>query len=55
MRSWKKAMRFQNSGSSKPFADLGQGNPVGVIEAKTTLDLVPETPIFSGQVPVTEQ
>ncbi len=55
MRSRKKAVTFQNVGSSTPFADLGPCNPVGVIEPQTTLDLVPENPIFSGELLVAEQ
>jgi len=30
--------------SFKPFADPGQGNPVGVIELQATLDVVPANP-----------
>ncbi len=39
MRSRKKAVTFQNTGRYNLFADLGQCNPVGVVELQMTWDL----------------
>ena len=46
---------FSECFSSNPFADLGQSNPVGVIEQQTTRDLVLENPVLRHQVFVAQE
>ena len=46
---------FLKSLPAESFAELSQGNPVGVIKIQTPLKLVAKDPIFGGQILVPEQ